>query len=81
MKSKLTLALVFAAGLALGVVISPLRYQFATVGSVFAYRIDRLTGAVDFIDATHSRRIEPAPGPLAHLSDQELLDLAKEARK
>jgi hypothetical protein len=80
-KSKLTLALVFAAGLALGVVISPIRYHLEPVGSAFAYRIDRLTGAVDFIDATHSRRIKPAPGPLAHLSDQELLDLAKKARK
>lgn len=79
MKSKLPFVIVFAAGLLFGALLSPLRYQLATVGSVFTYRLDRLTGAVDFIDATHFTRIEPAPGPLAHLSNQELLDLAEEA--
>jgi len=47
MRSPLILALVFACGLALGLIISPLRYSFIAVDLPAIYRCDRLTGKVE----------------------------------
>lgn len=46
MKPSLKLTLVFAAGLVLGIVVSPLRWQFEAANGIVqtAYRFDRLTG-------------------------------------
>jgi len=47
MRSPFILALVFACGLALGLIISPLRYSFIAVDLPSIYRCDRLTGKVE----------------------------------
>lgn len=51
MKPKIPVVLAFVAGLVLGALFSPWRYQLATAGEAFAYRLDRLTGTVRFISA------------------------------
>lgn len=47
MKSKIPV-IVFFVGLVLGALLSPLRYQIVAGGNMSVYRIDRLTGSVDF---------------------------------
>jgi len=41
-----TLAAVFAAGLALGALYSPMRYTIIPSGDGFVYRLDRFTGRI-----------------------------------
>lgn len=53
MKQKTAVVLAFATGLALGTLFSPLRYQLVYGGQTLVFRLDRLTGRVDYSAATN----------------------------
>ena len=81
MKAKLPLLIALLIGLALGAVLSPLRYSIAAnSAATVVYRLDRLTGTVEIsVVGEPWEKIEhltPGEKRLRKLTDEELLQIA-----